>query len=165
MRVLYLICCLLGPCWSIFLGLRIWLARSGRLGSSHIVELGLHVRLVAVYFRVTFCLCILWPLGRCLLKVQQCVRWLYNELTVTCSSWTECQVEPHLCGLLWFSFGSSPLILLINDQGSFVLVTAALSICFFWTACIPCSFWRVVLLRWLKAELGKDKETKSRSIY
>ncbi|TNN63760.1 hypothetical protein EYF80_025962 [Liparis tanakae] len=52
--------------WSLFLALCFRLALGGGsscLGLSHIVELGLGLRLVAVHFKIPFCLCIFRPLG------------------------------------------------------------------------------------------------------
>lgn len=55
--------------------------------------------------------------------------------------------KSHLCGLLCFTFSSSPFVLLVNDQGPFILITAPLRISFLRAACIPCSFRCIFLLR------------------
>lgn len=78
----------------------------------------------------------------------------FRKMARTCKS--------HLRGLLCFSFISSPLVFLVNDQGPFIFITAALCISFVRTASISSSFWSVVLLWWLRGGsqiLQKVKKT------
>lgn len=67
-------------------------------------------------------------------------------------------LKAHLCGFLRFSFSSPLLIFLVNHQGPFVLVTAALSICFLQSTCILSVFWRIVLW-WLHVKFFSMRKT------